>query len=234
MSRPNHPHDLIYTPSTDVLYPDWVEQIGDRQVFRISGLRQYLVTDGNFNYGGGAGFATEERVENARATLHEIQWDQWCRIPRQRITKSGVIKYAKARQGRNRLLSLYGALLIILMLEDYVEGIDPTIDIYEGGSRNHVPTGVKIIPYIFDVIGARQADLNNVSAQLPQLRQEAGQANSYPFLHLCEPQCGPSGEIVSETTARVLNRVCNLKTGVEVALEGRKPCRYESPLYPLT
>lgn len=238
MPRPSNPQELIYTPSKSVPYPNWVEDVGDRAVFRISGLYEYRVLAGR-NDSGRGGFANEARLEQAKETFAKIGWDAYCTVPRNPLAPSGIAGYLKAKQGKRTRLSLYGSFITILMLEHHLKdnGIDG--DIYEGGIRDALPTGVKIVPYIFDVPEATPDKTDAILAKAAAIKLKAGQRSTAFVHHMCA-----CNEMFSEKTARAVQDECKM-SDIDIVLGERsgggtkgnqvkKACSLDRVVYPLT
>lgn len=238
MPRPVNPQDLIYAPSDDIPYPNWATDIGDRAVFRVSGLYEFRVLGGR-NDAGTDGFANDKRLGRAKDAFAESGWEQHCTEPRNRLTTSGVAKYLKARNGRRTRLSLYSALIIVLMLEDYLAERGDDIDIYAGDNDRGRPAMVRIVPYIFDLPQATPDSQASIIARSAQIKTAAGQRSTAFVPHMCA-----GNEMFSELTCKAVHDACEMKTGLDVVVgeiphksRGRKErlaCSLDRVVYPLT
>lgn len=241
MPRPADPHSLIYAPSdpADMDYPDWVHGVGDRAVFRISGLYDFRVL-ATRNDSGKGGFANPDRLHAATERFNELGWDRYCTVPRNLTTHplsvTGVRNHLRANEGRRTRLSLYSALIIVLMLENLLEEYGIDADIYDGGYNERRPSGVKIVPYIFDVPDATASKFDDILSQAAAIKQRSGQRSTTFLNHMCSCE-----EMFSERTSKIVREECGLST-VDVVLgerrardgQPKKSCCFDRVVYPMT
>jgi len=119
MPRPQNPHELIHAPTPSLPYPNWVDQVGDRQVFLISGLYEYRILAGRDDSGKN-GFANAELLARASNSFDEANWSEFCKAPRNKLTASGVRRAIHATDGRRTRVSLNTAFVVTLLLEHYI------------------------------------------------------------------------------------------------------------------
>ena len=236
MPRPQNPHELIYVSNTDVSYPDWIEDVRDRQVFRICGLWEYRLIPGRDD-SGISGFANASRLERAHATLHKIGWEDYCVQPRNPITSKGVLNVIKARDGRRGKVSLHSALTILLMLEDFLSEKGSSVDIYAGTDRANLSAPVRIVPFIFDVRQATAETFSDLVEKGVQIRKRAYQDNLDFLDHMCKCE-----EMFSERTCRIVSEEGGLNSGIENVFKSKKSngggyrsvCHHDKLVYPTT
>lgn len=235
MPRPQNPHELIHAPTATLQYPDWVEHVGDRAVFRISGLYEYRILAGRDDSGKN-GFANPDLLTRAVQTFNEANWGEFCTAPRNPLTASGVRRAIHATDGRRTRVSLHTAFVVTLMLEHYLANHNIDADIYEGGYNDARPTGIKIVPYIFDVPGADASAYNAVLQNAGQIKQATGQHSSKFIEHMCKCE-----EMFSERTAQAVHDICGMTTGLDMVVNQprdggrkmRKSCALDKIVYPL-
>ncbi|MVA97994.1 hypothetical protein GN330_12140 [Nitratireductor sp. CAU 1489] len=235
MPRPTSPYDLIYAPGDDVAYPDWLHDVGDRSVFRISGLWEYRIATGRDD-SGKKGFANPARLERATAKLAQYGWDTYCEPARTPLSATGVATILRARDGRRTKMSLHSALLLILMLEDFLAERGSPIDIYSGGFTPRLPAPVRIVPYIFDLKQATAARLDDLIRRGREIRRRAYQENLDFLEHMCRCE-----EMFSEHTCRVVSEEGQLEAGIDTVIRRKKnsgngyrvACNLDRVVYPI-
>lgn len=219
MPRPADPHTLIYAPSDPTLYPDWIADVGDRKIFRISGFEEFRFLIPRNDGGKGNGFATDERFQRAVALLNETGWAARCQIPRNpHLGATGIKKRLPASASKDlSRLSLYTTLIMILMLELYLADHEVDVDIYEGGFRGR-DQGIMIVPYIFDVPEATHDNYGDILAQGVEIKRMARIPHTEFIRHMCD-----CDEMFSERTARAVETACSLTGGIDMVIAQTRP-----------
>ena len=98
----------------------------------------------------------------------------------------------RAKEGRRTRLSLYSALVIVLMLENLLEEYGVDADIYDGGFNERKPSGVRIVPYIFDVPDATDVKYDDILSRAAAIKQRTGQISTTFLKHMVSATSTPS------------------------------------------
>jgi hypothetical protein len=205
-------------------------KVGDRALFRISGLYEYRIIAGRDDQGK-HGLANSERLERAKTELQASGWDDYCVHPRSELSQSGIAGYLTATKGRRTRLSLYSALVIILMLEDFLREKGQPIDIYIGAPGTIRPAPIRILPYVFDVPaatgGVSGAAYLAALGQGKAIKTASGQLS----LEFLAPMFSDTA-VFSERTSYAVHDACGMSCGLDVIWESRPPCDHDKPVYP--
>lgn len=237
MPRPANPTELIHTPTEGVLYPDWTNTVGDRAVFRVSGLKEFVRQTKNNDKSGKNGFINVQRIERAKKKFAELGWDQHVTIPRNekneltRASQNHFKKYIHNKEGSRICTTLYCACILILMAEDFISGHGIDVDIYAGDDVDLIH-GVKIVPVVFDLPVKKGGELYEKFLENGNvIRRNSGQAGKGVFSDLCENE----ETVFSEQVVRAAHDGMGLSCGYGVELsKGRAPSKHERTVYPLS
>lgn len=237
MSHPENPLDLVHQPSTELHYPDWVDAVADRAVWRVSGLKEFVNLARTFDLSGKNGFVNGERIAKAKERFVKIGWDKHVPITRNernlktQTSQNHFKKYIKNSQGSRICTSLYNACIITLMAEEYLSEHGVKMDIYEGNGAEY-PHGIKFVPHVFNLDADKGDELyTRFRDRGAAIRQAAGQTGAGVFSDACKED----RFLFSEQLMAALHDGTGQTGGVVYALANHKePSPHERTVYPLS